>query len=224
MQQARGVVMRGAAQDRRRLPRLDDAAAVHDDDAVGDAADDAEVVGDEQDAHPQVALQPLDQLEDLCLDGDVQCGGRLVGDQHRRVGRQRHRDHGALAHPAAELVGIVVKALVRVGDADLHEALDRAPPRGLAAHRRMEADRLDDLLADALDRVQARERVLEDHPGGRTAQPAQLLFVEAGQVGPASDPAAIVMRAVEAAGRGWRARSRSCRAGLADEGDDLARL
>ena len=57
------------------------------------------------------SLEPVDQLDDLGLDRDVERGRRLVGDQHVRVARERHRDHRALAHPARELVRVVVDAL-----------------------------------------------------------------------------------------------------------------
>jgi hypothetical protein len=39
-------------------------------------------------------------ISDLRLDGDVERGGRLVGDQHFRIAGERHGDHGALAHAA----------------------------------------------------------------------------------------------------------------------------
>ena len=71
-------------------------------------ATDAHVVRDEQDRRAVVALQPLHQLEDLRLDRHVERGRRLVGDQQRRVARERHRDHHALPHAARELVRVVV--------------------------------------------------------------------------------------------------------------------
>ena len=78
-------------------------AAIEHDDLVGDVGDHAEIVADEQDRHAELGLQVLHQLEDLRLDGDVERGGRLVGDQHRRPADQRHGDHGALAQAAGEL-------------------------------------------------------------------------------------------------------------------------
>ena len=42
---------------------------------------------------PWSRLQPLHQLEDLRLDRHVERRRRLVGDQQRRVARERHRDH-----------------------------------------------------------------------------------------------------------------------------------
>jgi hypothetical protein len=55
----------------------------HHDHAVGDLADQAEVVGDEQHRHLVLLLQPRDQVHDLLLDRHVQRRGRLVGDQER---------------------------------------------------------------------------------------------------------------------------------------------
>ena len=51
------------------------------------AGDDAEVVGDEDHRHVAVALLLGEQVEDLGLHGDVEGGGRLVGEQQRRARR-----------------------------------------------------------------------------------------------------------------------------------------
>ena len=76
--------------------RLHDAAAIHDDDAVDRFGDDAEIMRDHHEAHARLGLDVLDELQDLRLDGDVERGGGFVGDQHRRLAGQRHRDHHAL--------------------------------------------------------------------------------------------------------------------------------
>ena len=55
-------------------------------------------------AHP--ALEVAHQLQDLRLDGDVERGGRLIGDQQLRIAGQRDGDHDPLAHAARKLVGI----------------------------------------------------------------------------------------------------------------------
>ena len=55
----------------------------------------------------QLALELGEQVHDLRLHRHVERRGRLVGDQHLRVQRQRHRDHDALAHAAGELVRVV---------------------------------------------------------------------------------------------------------------------
>jgi hypothetical protein len=79
-------------------------ARVHDNDPIGGAGDEAEVVGDQHDACAGHLTGGFEHLEHLRLDRDVERRGRLVGnDQVRGVG-DRHRDHCSLAHAAGELV------------------------------------------------------------------------------------------------------------------------
>ena len=55
-----------------------------------------------------LALQLLDQVDDLRLDRHVERRDRLVGDDEVRIGGQRARDADALLLPAGELVRIAV--------------------------------------------------------------------------------------------------------------------
>jgi hypothetical protein len=57
-------------------------------------------MGDEDDGRAGLFLQLKNELEHLRLDGDIQGGGRLVGDEQLRAASQRHGDHYALAHAA----------------------------------------------------------------------------------------------------------------------------
>ena len=86
---------------------FDDAAGVHDGDAVGHLGDDAEVVGDEEQREPQPLLQVAQQVENLRLDRHVERRRRLVGDEERRPARERQGDQRALAQAARELVRIL---------------------------------------------------------------------------------------------------------------------
>jgi hypothetical protein len=79
---------------------FDDAAGVHDGDAIGDLRDDAEIVGDEEQAELQFAAKTIEKIEDLFLYGDVERGRGLVGDEELRAAGQGHRDHRALAEAA----------------------------------------------------------------------------------------------------------------------------
>ena len=111
---------------------LDHLAGIHHRDAVGDARDDAEIVGDQDHRHAELALQVGEQTQDLRLDRDVERGRRLVGDDQVGIAHQRHRDHHALAQPARELMRILAEPARGGGDADLLEQLDaraRAPRR-----------------------------------------------------------------------------------------------
>ena len=125
-------------------------------------------------AMPFPRLQVGEQLQDLRLDGDVERGRRLVGDQQLRRAGERHRDHDALAHAAGELVRVGVEALRRGGDA--HELHQLERPRLRAAGALMPRccdERLRDLEADRQHRVEARHRLLEDHADARRrASPA----------------------------------------------------
>ena len=113
-------------------PLLDDLAAVHHADDVGDAADDAEIVGDEQHAHAEPGADFGQQRQDLGLHRDVERGGRLVRDQQIRLVGERHRDHDALALAAGQLMRIALQPGFGIGNADLRQQFERARPR----HRR----------------------------------------------------------------------------------------
>ena len=112
---------------------------------------------------PALALQRVEQLEDLRLDRDVERRGRLVGDQ------QRGSQASAIAiitrwrMPPRELVRIGVDA--RGGSAmptSRSSAMARRP--GVAQRHALRArDRLGDLVADVQHRVERRHRLLEDH-------------------------------------------------------------
>ena len=121
MQRPREHALGGAA--------LDQARRIHHVHAVGVARDDAEIVRDDDDRDAEPARQVLHQLEDLRLDGDVERGGRLVGDEQLRIAGKPDRDHHALAHAAGELMRILVEPAFGIGDADERQQLDRAGAR-----------------------------------------------------------------------------------------------
>ena len=163
-QQALGVGMAGIVEQLGGVRLLDLAAGIHHHDAVGVLGDHAHVVGDQHDGRAVGLLQLAHQVEDLRLDGDVERRGRLVGDQHLGIARQRHGDHDALAHAARHLVRIGVRRAARA----------RGCRRGAASRRRVsmaslarqalvQRDRLADLLADGEQRIERGHRLLEDH-------------------------------------------------------------
>src|SRR5690242_12802686 len=112
-QEGPGVGMLRMRKDVGRGAGLDDAACVHHDHALAHPGDYSEVVRDEHGRGPELSVDVAQQVEDLGLDSDVKCGGRLVRDQHRRRGGEAHRDHHALAHAARELVRVVTRTLRR---------------------------------------------------------------------------------------------------------------
>ena len=117
---SRGVLLRGAevggddgrvALDLRGRALGDLLAEVQHDDAVGDAHDELHVVLDEQHAHAALGVDLLDQPGEVPLLDRVGARGRLVEQQHSRLGAQRPGDLQpallAVGQRAGELVGPV---------------------------------------------------------------------------------------------------------------------
>ena len=138
-EQMAGVFVLRIGEDLRRRSRLDDLAVRHDADAVGDLAHDAEVMGDEEHRHALAGLQIGEQLQDLRLDGDVERGRRLVGDQQVRLVGERHGDHHALPLAARQLMRIGAEAALRIADADFRQQLQRPLPALPVAHALVQA-------------------------------------------------------------------------------------
>ena len=107
--QAAGVRMQGPSKIALGGGRLGDLARVHDHHAVGVAADDRHVVGHEDHGEPEASLELPDLGHQRALRDDVERRGRLVHDHELRREQQRHRDHRALAHAAAQLVGVALE-------------------------------------------------------------------------------------------------------------------
>ena len=67
---------------------LDHLAGIHRDDAVAGFGHHAEIVADEQQRGAGAIAEVDQQIDDLCLHGHVERGGRLVGDQQRGLAGQ----------------------------------------------------------------------------------------------------------------------------------------
>ena len=55
-------------------------------------------MADEDISRVQFSLQLFEQLDDLSLNRNIQCGGRLVQDDQRRVDADGARDGDAVGH------------------------------------------------------------------------------------------------------------------------------
>jgi hypothetical protein len=108
-------------------------------------------------------LQADHEIEYLRLDGDVEGGGRFIRNQHLRVAREAHRDHGPLAHTAGELVRVLLRPPFGVSDTDVAQDLNSLLLRLALGDVLVDADGLADLVPDGEDGVEARHGVLEDH-------------------------------------------------------------
>ena len=153
---------------------LHDPSTVENHHLIGEIGDHPEIMGDHQHSHAQFRLQVLYQLENLCLNGDVERRGRLIGDQQSRPADQRHGDHGALPQAPGQFERIDIKSLFGIREADAAEHRHHQLPRLLGADIAMQAQGLTNLVADGVERRQRRHRFLEDDGNTPTAKGAHL--------------------------------------------------
>ncbi len=123
-------------------------------------------------AVPARGCSSAHQLEDLRLDGDVERGGRLVGDQQLRARRRapwRSSPAGACRRRAdadSRRARCARRSGCRPGRSSSTSRSARCAPR-----RGRDASRSDlaDLVADREHRVEAGHRLLEDHADAAAA-------------------------------------------------------
>lgn len=180
--EASGVGMRRSGEDGTGGSFFHDAAGVHDREAVGEAGDGSEVVGDVDDADAGVPPEPLDLLEERRLSEDVEAGGGLVEDQQRRLEDDGLGDGDPLLLASGELVGI---AGLEGGVGEEPDAGQR-PVYGRAwvALGGVDGDDLGDLAPDAPGGVESRAGLLGDVGDEPAAEsPEVALRVGPGQTG-----------------------------------------
>ena len=79
---------------------LDNLSSNQDGDVLRHLGDETQVVCDEHDGHAEPLAQLQEQAQDASLDGDVQRGRGLVGDQQAWPAGDGHGDHDTLRHAA----------------------------------------------------------------------------------------------------------------------------
>ena len=212
-------------EDRLGRAGLDDLAGGHHADPLGHLAHDRQVVGDQQQRHAEAVAQILEKLEDLRLDGHVERGRRLVGDQDVGFVGDRHRDHDPLALAARELVRVGVEPVLGVGQADQAQELEGAHPRRPHRHPAMHQQGLGDLLFQRVQRVERGHRLLKDDRDAVAADPAQRCGSGADQLLAGKADAALRPVPGERIGQQLQDRERGhglARAAFADQRQGLA--
>ena len=104
VQQRSRVGMLGVVEQAAHRLHLHDLAGVHHRNLVAHLGHDPQVVGDEDEGHAGRALQVLQQIQVLELDGHVEIGRGLVGDDDLGAPGLGDGADDALAHPTAHLV------------------------------------------------------------------------------------------------------------------------
>ena len=185
VKQAQRVGVHRVAIDFPRGRPLDNAPRIHDVHPVGIAGHDAQVVRDENHRGPVLLAELLHQLQNLGLDGDVQCGRRLVGQYQVGVADQRHGDHHPLTHAPTELVWILAEAALRIRNAHLRQHLHSPLAGGFLGQTDVGFHGLGQLALDGEHGVERGHRLLEDHGYFLAANLTHLLRIHAEQVLPA---------------------------------------
>ncbi len=180
-------------------------------------------MADEHQRHAEFAAHRAQEVEDLRLDGDVERGGRLVGDKQFRPAGQGHGDHHALVLAAGEFMRIGIEAAPCIRNADeLHEALGLGP-QGATGEPGMQRQRLADLASDGEHGIEGARRVLEDHGDAAAADVVETGGRRADQFLAGEQDAPRHARLGRQQAESGEPGDRLARAGLADEADGLAR-
>ena len=182
MHQSPGVGVAGIGEKLARRGAFHQTPGVHDAHHVRHFGHHAQIVGDQQHGHAAFPALVQDQAQDLALDGGVQGGGGLVGQQQFGAAGQSHGDHHPLAHAAGKLVGIVVIAAVRRGNAHIREEAFRLAAGFGPAHAQVQAQGLGHLFAHAQHGIERGHGLLKDHAHATAPDTAQLFFRQTEQV------------------------------------------
>lgn len=177
------IRMAGRAKDFGGEAELDEAAGVHDSDAIGDASDNAEIVSNEEKAEAHFAAKAIEKFEDLLLDGDVERRGGLVSDEERGIGAEGHGDHDALAKAAGKLMGKLLGAKFGFRDGGALESGENAGVDGGGREGGfVGADGFGDLRANAENGIEGGHGLLKDHGDAAAANGAPGGFAAIGEM------------------------------------------
>ena len=85
-----------------------DLALIHHHDVIRHFRDHAKIMRNEEDGKAYLLLQFQQQMNDLSLDGHIERGRRLIGNQQFRATAQGDCDHHTLGHASRQFVRVHV--------------------------------------------------------------------------------------------------------------------
>ncbi len=142
---------------------LYDLARIHHKNPVCHIGNQANVMGNQYHCHSCFPLEGSKQLHDLCLDGNIQCRGRLVRNQKPWITGQRHGDHHPLAHPSRQGMGKLFHSPPGIRHPHFPEKPLCAPCRLFLWQMHMRPDTFRDLVPHCKNRIQGRKGILKNH-------------------------------------------------------------
>ena len=161
--QSPGVGVLRRPEHRHRGAGFDHPPLLHHGHAVGETSDQRQIMGDQQHRHAELALQRVEQQNDLALNRHIERGGGLIGNEQLRLAGERHGDHHPLTLATGKLMGIGGGAALGVGDL-------RACKQGLGLGQRLRArkplvllEQFTNLIARREQRIERAHGLLEHH-------------------------------------------------------------
>jgi hypothetical protein len=138
-------------------------ARIHDKDTVAHLVHNAKIVRDQQQGHANVALQRLQQVQNLRLHSHIERRCRLIGDHQARATGNCHGNHHPLPHTARELVRIATHNDLGRGYAHLFKQFSPSACGLYPAQPLVQEQRFTELIRNREYRVESRQRLLKNH-------------------------------------------------------------
>ena len=155
---------------------LTETPTVHNNNVVTHIGDNTEIVRHQDNCHSKFLLQILNQLQNLCLNGHIQCCCRLICNEDIRFASQCHGNHDSLAHASGMLMWILLHAALRFIDADEFQQLDCSCFCFLSFPVCVKLNRLPQLVANGKHRIERRHWILENDRAAFSAEVTHLCF------------------------------------------------
>ena len=138
---------------------------VHHDNSVRQAGDNAQIVGDQQNGHSGLLLQIPELFQNLSLNGHIQRGGGLIGNQQPWIGRHGHGNHHTLPLTPGELMRVLPVYRIAIRDAGGCQAFHGSfSPLSRAQLPAVVAENFLHLLSHLLGGIQGCQSILK-HKG-----------------------------------------------------------
>ena len=170
-----------AAREIARRQLLDDPAALHHGDPIGDLRYHREIVTDENHRLPPIVRKSLQEAQNLRLRAGIERGGRLVGDEQRWPEHRGCRDRDPLPLASGQFIRIAVERTGGVRKTDPVERLARRLGCLTGRHPMMQSDGFRNLIADAPQRIERGHGLLKDHADLPAADSLNFALAHAGQ-------------------------------------------
>src|SRR5262245_46751220 len=145
-----------------RKAALDDAPVLEHDRPIREHSNDAEIVRNHNHRDPAIRLELPNQIEDFCLNRNVQTAGDFVHKNERRIVGYSFRYLDALLHPAAEGRWSLIHPLQRYFR--LFQQAGSALADGPNMQRTCHDEFFSNIPSRGMTEIQTVERILIDHP------------------------------------------------------------